>query len=242
MKNIVTLLCVAISLLFGSYAKAQSFHMTADTVYFTITSGGVTNVNDHVVPGTGSDTLRWNVVATNFPADWLRASGICDNFNCYNVSTLWPSGTVKQSDGYATGGNLDFHLQLNQDTAQTTGTYYIRTKLMNTTHTDTVYATFVVSRIPAGINNVNNLAENVNLYPNPANNSANLSLSLKQNAKVSVFVYDAAGRMVYAADRGQMTSGQQNITIPVSNLAAGNYSVMLAIDNGRKTLPLTVIK
>lgn len=239
MKKLFTLVFVAIGLLGSIKGNAQSFNVTADTVWYTISGSGVYNIDDRITAIVGSDTLHWNVVATDFPADWIRASGICDNFNCYNLNTLWPSGAVKQSDTYTNTGNRDFHLQLNRDTAQTPGTYYVRCKLVNRTAMDSVYATFMVKRIGVGVNDVNSSFGNVNVYPNPAADFVNIPLNLATAATVTISITDMAGRVVYNMPATTVNSGKQTLKMPASDLPAGVYNATIMVGSEKHTFRFT---
>jgi hypothetical protein len=54
-------------------------------------------------------------------------------------------------------------------------------------------------------------------------------------------VVDNLGRVVFNSNE-QMTAGDQRMTIPTANFAAGAYNVNIKTENGNATQRLSVIK
>ena len=85
---------------------------------------------------------------------------------------------------------------------------------------------------------VNELSKlNINIYPNPATESAIINISEINNAK-DISVYDITGRMVFS----QAITGQNQVTINTSDYASGLYSVIIASGNETYTTKLSVVK
>ena len=233
MKKIFTLLCTAVALLGYSSAQAQSFTMERDTVFFTCTSATLQNIYDTVAPASGPVTVKWNVVGTNFPADWQAVSGICDNNNCFNLSGaggLWPAGTIKTSMAYpVAGANHDFHLQFNASGITSSGTYYVRTRLYNSsTLGDTTYATFVVTaNAPNGVTNISRSNEELSLYPNPATTEINLVYGGSADVK-TVSIYNIIGKLMSVY---RISGNSANMSL--ENMPGGIYFVRLADAQGQ---------
>ncbi len=227
MKKIFTLLCTAVVLAGFSRANAQSFTVASDTVYYTVSGTTVINVNDNVSPASGPVTLKWNVVATNFPTDWISAAGMCDNFLCYNLNTLTPSGIVKTSDPYPVSGNHDFHLQFNQGAATSNGTYYVRAKLVNPAAPDSVYATFIVTKTAVGVEQVTRTNEELSLYPNPATSEINLVYGGSADVK-TVSIYNIIGKLMSVY---RVNGNSANMSL--ENMPGGIYFVRLADAQGQ---------
>lgn len=226
MKKIFTLLCTSIMLATGIKASAQSFTMSSDTVFYTISGTSLATLYNNVSPTTGTVTLKWNIVATNFPADWINAAGMCDNFLCYSVATSWPSGSVKTSDPYSSTSHT-FDLQFNQGAATSTGTYYIRAKLVNPAAPDSVYATWVLNKIPVGVEQVNRSSEELSLYPNPATNEINIVYGGTADVK-TVAVYNIIGKVMSVY---RINGNSANISL--ENMPGGIYFVRLADAQGQ---------
>lgn len=70
-----------------------------------------------------------------------------------------------------------------------------------------------------------NIKPAVTMYPNPVRNTANLSLSLTKNEKVSITVVDLEGRIVMAPLQKNLNAGRQFIELNTSHLTKGTYLV-----------------
>ena len=60
-------------------------------------------------------------------------------------------------------------------------------------------------------------------YPNPAINNTTIRFSLATATDVVVNLYDVNGRLLNTITQNNMQAGKNEISLPVSNLAAGNY-------------------
>ncbi|MBS1775190.1 MAG: Omp28-related outer membrane protein [Bacteroidetes bacterium] len=92
---------------------------------------------------------------------------------------------------------------------------------------------------------VNNIASGINstkVYPNPAKDQATLSIMLAEQSKVTVYVYDAIGRMVFEKPAVSLPSGENNINLATGNLATGMYTIKILTEKGSATETLSVIK
>lgn len=240
---IVLLVCLSITRL-----AAQSFTMTADTVTLNLVGSpgatGLVLLNDNVATVSGSVTLHWHVIYSDFPLTWDTAAGICDNNLCYGVTQLWPSGNYKTSNPYTTAGIKEFHLQINQGQIHGGGCHYTTVQLTNegAIPADSTTVTFKVCRDATGVNDVNNIFSSVKVYPNPANNEANLSFALIETADVAVGVYDIAGRLVFVQPVAKMNTGNKSIAIPVGNMTPGIYTAVLTAGDSKLSQKFTVIK
>lgn len=73
-----------------------------------------------------------------------------------------------------------------------------------------------------GIQNVRFEAD-INVYPNPATSAVNLDIDLKSAEKLAIRMTDVTGKVVYINDMKQYNTGNNRITIPMHNMAAGVY-------------------
>jgi len=67
---------------------------------------------------------------------------------------------------------------------------------------------------------------NVSIYPNPANNMLNVSFANTVVNKASVKIFSLIGSEVLSA-----TTSENNLSVDISNLAAGTYMVQITSDN-----------
>jgi hypothetical protein len=78
------------------------------------------------------------------------------------------------------------------------------------------------------------------IYPNPADDNANISFNLLNNNNVKVIVRDMTGRLVSSENFGNRTSGQNTINLNVSSLNAGIYSVTVVAGSSSFTSEIVV--
>ena len=82
------------------------------------------------------------------------------------------------------------------------------------------------------------------VYPNPASEQAQFTFMGEQNTLYTVSVFDLSGKPVLEQTMDKInTSGEYSYTVPVGNLAAGSYYLVLSSDKkpcGR--VPLIVIR
>lgn len=80
-----------------------------------------------------------------------------------------------------------------------------------------------------GTQELNNAFIDLNIFPNPAQDQANISFFLKENSDYQVRVFDMVGKEVALIANGT-ASGQQNLNWDVSGVDAGVYTVRIQID------------
>lgn len=71
----------------------------------------------------------------------------------------------------------------------------------------------------------------LNVYPNPVNDNAIISLTLSQAQNVTVGVYNILGESVQVINAGQLTTGTHDIALDASRLNAGVYFVKVNAGN-----------
>lgn len=76
-----------------------------------------------------------------------------------------------------------------------------------------------------GIEESNEFVAASNLFPNPTNNSSNLTINLKNNSNVSIEVVDITGKVVYTADKGELNAGNHAFEINSTSFNGGVYYV-----------------
>ena len=89
----------------------------------------------------------------------------------------------------------------------------------------------------AGIED-NDASFGLNVYPNPAENEANISVSV-ENANVAVSLTDLSGKVVYNNNLGTV-NGTKNVTINTSNFANGIYMVAVNSNGNISTKKLVI--
>jgi hypothetical protein len=90
----------------------------------------------------------------------------------------------------------------------------------------------------AGINE-NNANFGLNVYPNPAANETNVTITA-ENASVVVVLTDVSGKAVYSNNLGTV-NGMKNLNINTANFANGIYMVNVT-SNGTVTTQKLVVR
>ena len=93
--------------------------------------------------------------------------------------------------------------------------------------------------VAAAAGNANELA----VYPNPANDQATVSFRTPLDGKVSVVVYDGMGRRVATLYDGAVNGGQlYSLTLSSQNLATGLYQCQLVVNGNTEMLRLLIAR
>lgn len=81
---------------------------------------------------------------------------------------------------------------------------------------------------------------NLNVFPNPSNDNAQLNFELSAETLVTITVNDIAGKLVYTENKGSLAQGRHFATINTSVLANGFYTIAVQTKNGKSTVKLIV--
>jgi hypothetical protein len=92
---------------------------------------------------------------------------------------------------------------------------------------------------PIGLAENNDMARVV-VYPNPVKDYAKVSLTLKQNANVTVEVTNLVGQQVMTLNKGNMTAGAQHFNLDATKLGSGVYFVTVYVNGEKFTQKLVV--
>jgi len=88
----------------------------------------------------------------------------------------------------------------------------------------------------------NNDRGELQVYPNPFNQSTTVSVNLPQSGNLTVSVYDLLGRRITELAHGQFTVGQHSFPFKGNNLASGQYLLQLSYNGFHKTQKIQLIK
>ena len=80
------------------------------------------------------------------------------------------------------------------------------------------------------------------LYPNPANEMVYVNFFLTNDQDVTIWVFDAIGRMVQQYQFSNVQSGSQIFELPVQDLASGNYIIRIESEELSRTEKIMVVK
>ncbi len=80
-----------------------------------------------------------------------------------------------------------------------------------------------------------------NLCPNPANSETFMNVELKQASRITVNIINAVGQIVYTQNFN-LPAGKQLISLPVTGLAQGMYTLTLTGDTNAKPITKKLLK
>ncbi len=82
----------------------------------------------------------------------------------------------------------------------------------------------------------------LNIYPNPSRDIFNISYSMKDNADISISLYDVQSKQLRVLHEGKASLGSHQLTFDASNLAAGTYFVKFQAGNDALMRKIQVLK
>ncbi len=190
MKKIFTLFTIILA--WSTSSLAQSFTSQYDTVYQTVSGSYTIHNNIHNLT-TSPDTLQWQLISENWPADWDTTLGLCDAFTCYTHADMWPPGRIKEC-GYNPSAWGDFHILGDLTAVSSPGPYVLRLRFNNKfIPTDTFIQTYIIAK-PTSVFKVTGQLETT-LYPNPATNMLNVTFADGLDVK-NIAIQSIIGRQV----------------------------------------------
>jgi len=89
--------------------------------------------------------------------------------------------------------------------------------------------------INTGISQVQLLANDISVFPNPYNHEANLNFTLAKNSQVNIELYDIYGRKISTLANSQMAEGKHSMLIATHNTAQAVYILRMLVD-GQSTI------
>ncbi|MDR1005979.1 MAG: T9SS type A sorting domain-containing protein [Bacteroidales bacterium] len=192
-------------------------------------TSGVSNLNSIYIPFTSSVALEPNV----------------DYYACYtlqNNSKFAVAADFNFSDYRTFGpGTYPLHTLVYSGAVNnyTWGNYYWGFSCDNRTP----MIGLIVSTNANSLSNATETFGSLNLYPNPAQNVATLSYSLKNAGEVSIIVTDIMGREVAKMDEGKRASGiNYEANINTANLSNGTYFYTVSVNGAKQTNKFVVNK
>ena len=168
----------------------------------------------------------------------------------YHVFRKFMDGANGKAMGSMTAGNTYTHyanstISVNSAPAQGSFDFWVGTSNMdiivwlqdNTTGEvlQAAYAEYTTS----SVNEMDNFARYIAVYPNPANDIAGVEIDLMDRADVAINVVNAMGQTVFT-DAQTLDAGTQKINLETSTLSAGLYFVNVNVNGVSKTLRLNV--
>jgi hypothetical protein len=79
----------------------------------------------------------------------------------------------------------------------------------------------------------------LDIYPNPANGLVNLQLYVENETQYQIEAIDVIGRTTLLSD-AYLTAGEQAVTLDISHLSKGVYSILVKGNGKIQTIKLVV--
>ena len=92
----------------------------------------------------------------------------------------------------------------------------------------------------SGIDPQNNTKINTSLFPNPAGNTATLSMTLANSEHLKVSVLDISGKIVGQSIENNYSAGEQKIELNTATLTNGVYFIMISSSTETKRMKMVV--
>ncbi len=98
--------------------------------------------------------------------------------------------------------------------------------------TSAVNAQTIYDNLVTGIRDTPLPFANIQSYPNPSSGISSLDITLLQDIKADLSVYDMTGRKITTIHNGVLHAGEHHFELNVSNIASGVYAYRLVSDKG----------
>ncbi len=212
------------SYLWSTGATTQSIDVTA-----TATNVNVVTTNANACNGVGASapiTVTFNTTPT--AAGTMTLAGSVATFTNTSIgaaSYSWDFGDFTNSSAIAPTHAYAVN-----------GTYTVVLTAINGNCTDT---TIFLVDVTVGLNEVAT-SSNLTIFPNPANETVNVSFEQNTNDLIQIELIDATGRVI--AQNQSIEIGTNNVSFDVTNLSSGFYTVRLTNSNGSENQKLMIQK
>ena len=94
----------------------------------------------------------------------------------------------------------------------------------------------------SGIDNQNNMVNNVLITPNPTNSDAYVEFYLEKDTYCELSVFSSKGELVKKLSNEMLSSGNQKLQINTTGLASGTYNIILKTSGYTKSSKLIIKK
>ena len=210
-----------------------------DYVYLTQHAVTAQNTGDAGFMSIQSNLPKIPVYDAEFVADKPNHVLIGTEYGVYSISNILSSNLIWEDENATLGNVAVFDVRqqkLGWDEANNYETIYLGT------HGRGIWRTGDLTNI----NNWKSLSgkdaiDQLTLYPNPGNLQTNLSFESNQSGTGDIVVYDLSGKMVKQLQGLSIQSRENLITLDVSALPAGIYSVQLRAFEHQSTGKLLVV-
>lgn len=180
----------------------------------TITDQSETSQNPGVIETIEKKYVAWGTIKT--PHGTYNNVVLMEEYELVGANM-----ELKKYQWFDVAGN---YMVADIDVSDSTGTWY------------------VVNTNPSNTSELNEVKYQVSLYPNPSNNSSNISLNLPSTTDINIDIIALQGQKSFSINKKALNAGTHNIEIPAESLQNGHYYVRIKIGNDVVVKPLLSIK
>ncbi len=216
---------------------------------FDMTLGGLLDITNGQLDVTGSSTSHINFPAGNVkirvaliedPVDYATPPGTNGEDHFPHVMRKMlpdPAGTTipLPVDGQVDNFNFTHIIDPSFVIANLKLVAWIQDDI-----TQEVHQSIMVPIVTTAIDELNGMNA-FGIYPNPTSDISKLVFELKQNADVTVAVYNSVGQQVLFTNYGKLNAGKQVLEINADTWSSGLYSVNVTV-NGKSNMRKLLIE
>ncbi len=182
-------------------------------------------------PGSCSTiTQTFNIIATSPPSVSLTVSS---NSVCLGSGAITLSGSP--SGGAYSGANVSG----NQFTPSSTGTFMATYSYTDTNNCSAAANTNIIVSNCTGINELGMNSNNINLYPQPAEDLININFNYTNEKSISIFVYDLNGKIILVNEKIELKNNTAKFN--TSSFSNGIYILQIKYALGNSVSKRLVI-
>ena len=196
----------------------------------------------------GNDMVLYMAMIEKSISHTVISNGADSSYS--NVFRKFMDGSNGHLIGSMTSGSTYNHyanstITVNTSPAQGSFDFWIGTSNMDIivwvekSSTHKVLQAALAEYTTSGVNEMDDMARYIAVYPNPANEFAGVEIDLIDRSDVTLNVVNAMGQTVYT-NAMTMDAGTQKVELPTSALSAGLYFVNVNVNGVSKTLRLNV--
>jgi hypothetical protein len=168
---------------------------------------------------------RYDVALNSFSGDTAVAY-FCFAGLCYDKSThISPSPITLAAGKSASDTSAQFYMLVAYlDDAPKKGCSEVRYTFFNVDNVSDSAQVIVNYNCaaPVGISSLKNDVPRIEIYPNPARNSATLKIDSKESAEILAVLYNSLGQLVLQKE-AVLQPGRNNVALDISAMPAGIY-------------------
>lgn len=96
--------------------------------------------------------------------------------------------------------------------------------------------------LSTGINDLEQVNENLSVYPNPARGNTNIEYTITQPSNTEIRILDMSGKIMYNERHETQLAGSYNIALNTDVLSAGIYTIVLTTETTISVRRLSILK